>query len=622
MKSFGWTLAVSIGLGCLGTAAVATVPLAASAANKTADKKSNQKTAMEFVEKELLVKFKLGKNEKGNAEIKKIGAKVLEKLSKIDISRLSLPKGMTVERAVEVLSKLNIVEFAEPNYIQHTTSGPNDPKYDEQWGLKTIRAYSGWGIHTGRSNTVIAIVDTGVDLNHPDLKNKLVKGYNFVEDNDTPMDDDSHGTHCAGIAAASTNNGVGVAGVCPNCSVMPVRVLGSDGSGTTSTVSNGIIYAADHGAAVISMSLGSPSASSTLDDAVKYAAKKGVVIVAAAGNDGVDLPFYPAYLEPCIAVGSTVQYTDERSSFSNYGDWVDIAAPGSSIMSTIPGNYGLKSGTSMAAPFVSGLAALMVSCSHASPDKIRKAMTGSAVPVGDWVSSGRIDVPKALEAIGCSAPSSNKTPSGGTSSGNTPSGNPPSGNPPSGNPPSGNTSSGKTPTNETKEGAVVSYKIQQGRSIKEPKDSLITSDDQRLGLGSKGSGMSTVLDLNMTAKLKGKTTYTSLKLEMEGASEGAGNFKVSLLNASSSQWIEVGTVYLKESDTKVAVDVSSGATYVAKTGEVQIRLYRSEKLWNGFEVGIDWVKVSGVEQKAAPDNSGNSSSGKAKGVLDAIKGKL
>jgi hypothetical protein len=232
------------------------------------------------------------------------------------------------------------------------------------------------------------------------------------------------------------------------------------------------------------------------------------------------------------------------------------------------------------------------------------------------MSSGRIDVPNALEAVGCSAPSTGKTPSGDTSSGKTP-----SSEPTTGKTPSGDTSSGKAPSNQIKEGSVISYKIQQGRSIKEPKDALISSDDQRLGLGSKGSGVSTILDLNMTAKLKEKTTYKSLKLEMEGASEGAGNFKVSLLNVSSSQWTEVGSVHLGETDTKVSVDVTSGATYVGKTGEVQIRLYRAEKLWNGFEVGIDWVKVSGVEQ-AASNNSGDSSGGKAKSVLDAIKKKF
>ena len=250
-----------------------------------------------FVPKELLVKFKFGQNAKNRKEIQRIGAKLLEKLSEIDVSRLSLPKGLSVERAMEIMAKLNIVEFAEPNYLHRVDWSPSDARYGEQWGLKHIRTAKGWGIHTGRSSTVIAIIDTGVDLDHPDLASKIVVGYDFVDEDNLADDVGGHGTHCAGIAAAAVNNSIGIAGVCANCSIMPIRVLRSDGSGPSSNVAKGIIFAADNGAQIISLSLGTYSISSTVRDAITYAAKKNVLVIAAAGNNNTDAPHYPAFFQ-------------------------------------------------------------------------------------------------------------------------------------------------------------------------------------------------------------------------------------------------------------------------------------------------------------------------------------
>ena len=556
-----------------------------SAAEKTASKTMKKKNVAAFVQDELLVKFKLGKSEAGNATVKKMGAKLKEKLKHIDISHLKLPQGLSVQKAAEKLSKLDIVEFVEPNYIQSTVSGPNDPRFNEQWGLETIRALKGWGVSTGKASTVIAIVDTGVDLKHPDLKNKIVSGYNYVEDNNKPQDDEGHGTHCAGIAAASANNGEGIAGVCPNCSIMPVRGLGGDGQGTITTVANGIIYAADHGAKVISMSFGSPSYSTTLKNAIDYAVSKGVVLVAAAGNDGVTTPFYPAYLEPVIAVGSSTEFEDKRSYFSNYGDWVEVAAPGSNILSTVPGGYGYKQGTSMAAPFVSGLAGLMVSCSSKSATQVRAALLSSAVPVGNWVNSGRIDVPKALAAVGCTASDNSTTPSGGTNDDSAT------------NPPSDD--SGETPeTPSAKNGLVTAYKIAKGKAIKEPDDALSKSDDVRLAVGSKASGMSSVFELILTAGLKSDVTYKSLKVAIEAYAENPGDFEVYFYAPSSKKWVKAGTVHVESQETTVKVDINKGKSYVSNKGVVKIRLTRTAKVWNGFELALDRVKVTGSKKAA------------------------
>lgn len=561
----------------LTAAAILLLGMSVGAASPQASKKAKFNVA-NYVKDELLIKFKLGEHEKGASKLREIGASVLEKLSKIDISRLSLPKGMSVEKAVEHLTSFDFVEFAEPNYIHRIVGGgPNDPKYKKQWGLEKIRALKGWGIHTGRSKTVIAIVDTGVDLSHPDLKNKLVPGYNFIENDDKPADDEGHGTHCAGIAAASTNNKKGIAGVCPNCSIMPLRGLGADGKGTTTTVANAVIYAADHGADVISMSFGGTSYSTTLKNAVKYAARKGAVLVAAAGNDGVSDPFYPAYLDQCIAVGAVTRSNDERATFSNFGDWVDAAAPGTQILSTASGGgYAYKQGTSMAAPFVAGLAGLMVSCSGKSAKEVRKALLSSAVPVGDWAGAGRIDVPGALEAVGCTSQGGDDTPSSETKS------------------PSNDKASRVAP------GTVKSFEVQDGKLLSGTEEALRVSDDTRLVVKSRGAGISSILDLRMVVPLKTGATYAGLKVQVEGYAENTGAFGVYLRDVSSGEWVEVGVINLRMTEGTAAVEIADAGAYINKNGEVEVSLYRKEKRWKGFETGVDFVKVTGLKKVSAP----------------------
>jgi thermitase len=256
------------------------------------------------------------------------------------------------------------VEYAEPNYIAHAFTIPNDPYWSSQWGLTKIEAPAAWDITTGSSSVIIAIVDSGIDLFHPDLSGKLVSGYDFVNDDSTPQDDYGHGTHVAGIAAAKTNNGTGVAGLSWNAEIMPVKVLNDYGSGNYQDLVNGIIFAANHGADIINLSLGGSAYSSTLKDAVEYAHGLGCVVVAAAGNNNSSVS-YPARYPDVVAVAAT-DSNDQKAGFSNYGPEVDVAAPGVSIRSTYwwgSSTYGWLSGTSQASPHVAGLAALIWSVS-------------------------------------------------------------------------------------------------------------------------------------------------------------------------------------------------------------------------------------------------------------------
>lgn len=281
-----------------------------------------------------------------------------------------------------------------------------------RWNIDKINAPETWDITSG-SGVVVAVIDTGVDLDHPDLKANVVSGYDFYNNDSNPDDDNGHGSHVAGIVAGVANNG-GIIGVAPRASIMPVKVLDYDGSGYTSDVAAGIRWAADNGADVINMSLGGTASSSTLSNAVDYAYSKGVLIVAAAGNCGdyrylangctyIDQPNYPAALEKVMAVASTT-FLDTQSSFSNEGWYVEIAAPGGSSESSIysadyGGGYQYLMGTSQASPHVAGLAALIwQKNSTYTAEQVRSLIKTSAVDLGNSYKfgEGRIDAAAAL----------------------------------------------------------------------------------------------------------------------------------------------------------------------------------------------------------------------------------
>jgi thermitase len=264
-----------------------------------------------------------------------------------------------LEREKQTLEQNPAVEAVDYNYIYRASASPNDPLFNTQYGLQKPRFSQAWDKVRGTPDTKIAVVDSGVYAEHPDLQGKIAEQYDFVNDDPIANDDYGHGTHVTGIAAAITDNGQGIAGGCPDCGLLIAKVLGSDGSGTLSDLAEGIIWSADRGAKVINMSLESPHPSTALGNAIDYAAGKGVVLTAAAGNDSSSKPFYPAAYPNVIAVAAT-DSTDRGESFSNYGGWVDVAAPGVKIISTTSdGGYGTMTGTSMASAEVAALAGLL-----------------------------------------------------------------------------------------------------------------------------------------------------------------------------------------------------------------------------------------------------------------------
>ena len=331
------------------------------------------------------------------------------------IYKMSLADPGQMSATLEKLKNNPNVEYAQPNYTYMLFFTPNDEDYHLQWAHPASYAEEGWDIEQGNSDTVIAIVDSGVDYTHPDLENNIWEdesghpGYNAVDNNYDPMDIHYHGTHCAGIAAAEANNDIGVAGACPDCLIMPVRAgipYGDQVYFTTQTIVAAIHWAVDNGADVISMSFGGYGGDWAQRDAMNYAHSYDVVLVAAAGNDNTDMPSYPAAFDHVIAVAAINEGLN-RTNYgedgwgSNYGSWVDVAAPGAKIHSTIPTRYsspyGDLSGTSMACPYVAGVAGLIRShYPDLNADQVGDVVTGYVQDLDSPMIGGGVHVYSAL----------------------------------------------------------------------------------------------------------------------------------------------------------------------------------------------------------------------------------
>jgi len=363
------------------------------------------------------------------------------------IYTLKVDEGVNILEACEAYKNNPHVEYAEPNYFGQGCVIPNDPSFNLQWGLHNtgqtggtadadIDAPEAWDMEKGEAGVKIAIVDSGIDWNHQDLSNRIwinygdpingvdddgngytddYRGWDFVNSDNNPMDDhfNSHGTHCAGIAGAATNNNIGIAGVDWNCKLMAVKAMQSNNVIKWAVAAPALMYAADMGANIISMSWSDDDPSQTLKDAVDYAYGKGCVMVAATGNYGTSYPYIPSSYDNTIAVGATMD-DDTRWSSSNYGNHLDLVAPGVDIYSTMRNNgYGYLSGTSMATPMVAGAAALLIAQDHTyTQTQIWAILTMTADDqVGDpsedtpgfdiYHGNGRLNLYKALYGAPC-----------------------------------------------------------------------------------------------------------------------------------------------------------------------------------------------------------------------------
>ncbi|MBI2444224.1 MAG: VCBS repeat-containing protein [Candidatus Magasanikbacteria bacterium] len=378
-------------------------------------KKEQSLLAPRFRPDELIIKFKVNVSELERAEV--LRGQALKELAIRSVrSRVVLPgekiilnkqlKFDEMRSLAATLKQDPRVEYAEPNFIARALSvAPNDSDYGQQWALSKIQAPDSWEITTGTPSAVIAILDSGWSATHPDAPARTVAGYDFVGDDSVPDDDNGHGTLVTGVIAGKANNGLGIAGVCWECAIMPVKVVNSVGEATVADVADGIRWAVDHGAKIINISVGSYDYSVYLKEAIDYALARDVLVVAAAGNDKSNFPVYPAALPGVIAVSATTN-ADQLWASSNYGGYVTLSAPGENIYSTdFNGGYSLTSGTSLASAYISGALGILQSAKpNTTSTPLLQALLAGADDVGfagkdSYFGVGRLNIMKALQAL-------------------------------------------------------------------------------------------------------------------------------------------------------------------------------------------------------------------------------
>jgi hypothetical protein len=398
------TAALAIGLPALALGDDATDPSAEPSPDPIG--LVTNETAVEYAPGQLVVGLEddATKTEVKTA-VEDAGATVEQSIGAIDTTVLEVPSGQ-VEEAIDSLEDSPAIEYVEREVVlEATETVPNDTLWEEQWGPRRVRAQRAWDATRGSSSVVVAVVDTGVAYGHPDLQGLYVPGYDFVNNDADPRDDHGHGTAVAGVIAARTQNHEGQAGMCWRCSVMPVKVLDGNGSGPTSTIAAGIVWAVNHGARVINLSLGGAGTTQALHDAVVFAASKGVVVVAAAGNSGSSTKFYPAAYADALSVAATTS-SDNLYDWSSRGaGWVQVAAPGCNVAPVRGGGYGDFCGTSSATPIVSGIAALALSLDPGlGKDALEQALRKTARRGIGGVEYGRVNALYTLAALGLTPP--------------------------------------------------------------------------------------------------------------------------------------------------------------------------------------------------------------------------
>ena len=389
----------------------------------------------DYVTDELIVKMKSGTDEsEAVAHVRSRGAVVRKSFSDLRMMLIQVAPGDTIEDMQRSLENNPDVEYVEKNYIVYADLTPNDPRFGQQSYLNVIDAPPAWNTVTGNSNVVMAILDTGVESTHEDISGKLLPGCNVIGSftqsscGSNVDDNHGHGTGVAGTAAAKTNNGLGVAGVCWNCQILPVKVLGDSGSGTSADTVEGILFARQYALnnpskrVVINMSLGRDCQASGVtqseQDAINAAWSAGLLVVASAGNSGNSNLQCPAAADHVIAVSATTN-SDTLASFSSYGSFVDLAAPGVNIVnavgtSNVAGSfYGTWSGTSFSAPIVSGVSGLIwsanISLTNAQVDQILRD-TAENIGSSTFFGEGRVNADFAVDLASSGSPTPTPAP--------------------------------------------------------------------------------------------------------------------------------------------------------------------------------------------------------------------
>ena len=510
------------------------------------------------VEDHILVKFKdnISNDEKDKIH-QKTGGKVKEEIKQIGVQIVQIPqgKGITPEAFIETYKGnfKNQIEYAEvDNYVEPALR-PNDEWYTNwQLDLQWLDSESAWTVTTGSPSVYVAVLDTGVSFTHEDLRGRMVAGWDFVDNDADPSDVHGHGTTVTGVLGADTNNGIGIAGVSWANPVLVVRIGDALGYATTSRIAQGITYAADHGARAINVSYAGPAYSSSEAGAVDYAWNRGATVVASAGNEGTATPQYPAALQRVIAV-SGVRGDDTLVYYSNHGMWTDVCAPCGSLTTDFSGRYENWGGTSISAPFVTGLFGLVFSANPSlTPQQAVDIVTQNTKDLGDpgfdqYYGWGKIDMAKAVNAAkngSLPTPSPSPTPT------STPTPTPTSTPTPV---PTGNiTGKVSSSTGSSLAQAIVSVS-QSGTLIK----STTTLSDGTYTLSNLNAG-----SYDLTASISGYTSQTKTGISvLAGQTTSGVNFS---LTPSSQQYGSATGVVTNSSGV-----VQSGITVTASIGRTK-----------------------------------------------------
>lgn len=351
-----------------------------------------------YVPHVVVVHFRGGASHRAQTRLlHQLGAQTREQIPQLRVAVLSVP---SVQRAQAVLDRSPLVADAGRDEVMHTLgSVPDDTFFSYQWGFRRAGFSTIWQPRSIGRPVIVAVVDTGVDATQPDLAGVVLPEINLIPGSTVTGDDNGHGTAVAGVIAALSDNDQGGAGVCAACSILPIKVMGSDGAGDLATVAAGIVRAADMHARVIDLSLGGPEGLDALQQAVTYAMSKGAMVVAAAGNSGLDTPFFPASYPGVISVAGSNQ-ADHLYGWSEHGTWVTVSAPGCNVAPLLQGGYGQFCGTSSATPLVAGLAGIMFAAHPNVMDaRVASAIEQTARRMSGGVRYGRISAAAALAAV-------------------------------------------------------------------------------------------------------------------------------------------------------------------------------------------------------------------------------
>jgi subtilisin family serine protease len=348
----------------------------------------------------LLLRFAHGTSDAALASIVAgAGAVEVGRLEQVDTLVVTAAVGRNRAAVTRALKANRAVVSVEADASAHITLTPNDPYWPEEWFARRVRVNRAWNTTTGTDGPVIAVLDTGVQASQPDLEGRVLGGRDFVNDDRNAADDAGHGTRVAGVINAVGMNRRGVAGMCWDCRILPVKVADRKGDVRWSNAAAGLIWATDHGARVVNMSFGHTSGSSTMAAAVYYAHKHGVMLVAAAGNEGDSSRFWPAAYQGVLSVAATDE-NDNLYAWSTRGDWVRVAAPGCAWTTFKGTNWGEFCGTSASAPTVAGTAGLLLSVRpRATRSALIFAIVSTAARVTPAIGGGRLNAYAALQAM-------------------------------------------------------------------------------------------------------------------------------------------------------------------------------------------------------------------------------